>query len=97
MKGKVKKFSQFVNENSSMEGHDSNRIEGVSELAVFQVEGMIGAGALELISGDSIQVDFPRESDNWEAEDWQQYVCSIASENGVDCVYFPEDGVVIKC
>ena len=97
MKSVVKNFGRFINEDSRMEGHDSDRIEGISELAVFQVEGMHSSGSLELVSGDSIQVDFPRESDNWEAEDWQQYVCSIASENGVDCVYFPEDGVIIKC
>jgi hypothetical protein len=101
MKHVVKKFGQFVNENgmmdNRMQSRESGRIEGVSELAVFQIEGMFGSGSLELISGEAIPVDFPRDSDNWEANEWHQYVCDIASKNGVDCVYFPEDGVIIKC
>lgn len=109
MKAQVKKFGQFVNEEFGHRergmdlgmdrGSSIDSMEGIQELAIFYVEGMRSAGTLTFASsGDSMKVDFPREdAENWESSDWHRHVCGIAQENGADAVYFPEDGVIVKC
>lgn len=109
MKNNVKRFGQFVNERFGQHGMDGGMgdqmhrgggeaIHGVQELAIFNVEGMYKAGSLYLVQADeTIEVDFPENEISDEPEAWQEYVCGIAKENGVDAVFFIEDSTIVKC
>jgi hypothetical protein len=83
-----------------MVGSESRVIQGVNTLGMFLIDGMDSAGKIEFVNLDEegIRVDFPDErTDDWDTEYWHIYVCEIAKENGIDTVYFPEDGVVVQC
>ena len=105
MKNNVKRFGQFVNErfgqhvmDGEMHRGGGEAIHGVRELAIFNVEGMTGAGSLYLVQADeTISVDFPENEISNEPEAWQEYVCEIARENDVDAVFFIEDSTIVKC
>jgi len=99
MKNQVKRFGQFVNESRDHMGEDGN-LHRINTLGLFVIDGNYRSGRLEFVGldEDPVEVDFPREdAEDWETEDWHHYICDIAKQNGMDAVYFPEDGTVIRC
>lgn len=99
MKKQVKDFGQFVNEAGYMD-NGSDSISGIIELGVFRPEAML---VTLLNAGDDIRIPYPEEdAEMWESGDWHKYVCKMVMEEEdiqyrINAIWFPEDGVLIKC
>lgn len=94
MKKQIERFSQFIGESWRF---DEDRIDNVNNFAVFLIDLEKFSARFELSNGKSIPMRFP---DWWEElmpGGWHKYACKYAAERtDIDCIYFPEEGVIIK-
>jgi hypothetical protein len=109
MKAQVKKFGQFINEGwFSRESEERSEAEpktsgeeisDITDFGVYKTDGDLRAGTITRIStGEEIYVQEPEEdSTDWSLSRWNEYVCRLAEMNGVNCVYFPEQKLAVKC
>ena len=109
MKKQVKGFSQFVNEGwfsrESEERSESEpetsgeEISNITDIGVYKTDGDLRAGTITRVStGEEVYVQNPEEdSRDWTLSDWNKYVCRLAEINRINCVYFPEQKLAIKC
>lgn len=108
MQHRIKRFGPGINEgwfnkdSSSTSNSSGEELTDINDIGVYKHDEDLKDGVTGVLTrvstGEEMYVYLPEEEDptDWDLPRWNEHVCRAAQINGLNCVYFPSQQLVVK-